>query len=220
MLAQTSERNHVLSTITQIWVSFFLLKHIHAFLLHCHITVYTLNHTKIKPSTFKARSYSLLLSNIQTHALQLYCSSRPALTVIDRCLQSHSTKSDMRHMGVPPSCHVHLPMSPLWLRWRWQEQSGACQSNRKRLTHTLSLSHTHTHRQLPSLLQEQPSYTLAVNPPLSVSAVINFPDFQWAGELPLAPTSLTGDSHWGLDAGNASLSAGSLLPVNTASQRP
>lgn len=83
---------------------------------------------------------------LKKNTFQLYSSSRPTLTVIDRCLQSNSAKSDMRHMGVPPSCHVHPPMSLLWLRWRWQEQSGACQSNRKRITRSLppSLSRRHT----------------------------------------------------------------------------
>lgn len=133
----------------------------------------------------------------------------PTPTVIDRCLHSHTGNSDTRHMGVPPSCHVHLPMSPLWLRWRWQEQSGACQSHRKRLTHT--------HRRLPSLLQEQASYTLAVNPPVSMSAVINFPDFQCAGELPLvpAPSQVTGGSMLGMPASPAR----SIHPVYTERQK-
>lgn len=44
------------------------------------------------------------------------------------------------------------------------------------------LSHTQKHT---CSLQEQPSNTLTVNHPVSVSAVINFPGFQWAGEHPL-----------------------------------
>lgn len=102
-------------------------------------------------------------------------------------------------MGVPPSCHVHLPMSPLWLRWRWQEQSGACQSNRKKLARlhpgspSLSLSQTHTHsHKHAGILQEK--QTLAVGPPGSVSAVINFLDFQRSGSFPSLPLPHTGDS--------------------------
>lgn len=158
--------------------------------------------------------FAFSISNLRAHTFHLYCSSRPALTVIDRCLQSHSAKSDMRHMGVPPSCHVCLPMSPLWLRWRWQEQSGACQSYRKRLTLSLSLI------QLPSLLQEQPTYTLAVDLPLGVSAVINFPDFQWAGELPFPPptpsqVTLTGGPTLRMPASLPEVSILSTQPVTS-----
>lgn len=146
--------------------------------------------------------------------LQLYCSFCPVLTVIDRCLQSHSTKSDTRHMGVPPSCHVHLPMRPLWLRWRWQEQSGACQNNRKRLTHTLahshSLSHTHLeHTQTASLSLTGTTliHSCCQSPTECVSC-------HWLPRLPVSRGAsprthpLTGDSHW------------VHYPVSTASQRP
>lgn len=98
--------------------------------------------------------------------------------------------SVMGHMGVPPSCHVHLPMSPLWLRWRWQKQSGACQSNRKGITHC------RTHPDGFPLPDRNNPLTLSLSaPPVSSSAVINLPNFQYAMRLPLVPTPLTGDSH-------------------------
>lgn len=74
-----------------------------------HVNVHTLQILNIQ---------SLLpffISNIQWHKLQLYCNSRSAGTVIDRCLQNQAAKSHIRHMRVPPSCHVRHPMSPLWL---------------------------------------------------------------------------------------------------------
>lgn len=44
-------------------------------------------------------------------------------------------------------------------------------------------------------------------PPVSVSAVINFPDFRWTWEFPLTPTPVAGDSH----VGSTSLSLGSFI---------
>ena len=179
MMILKINKHHLFNPSNQMFISLFILKH-------------TLMHSNPKSSVVIlvrfATPESQAHTDTHTHTLQLYCSSRPAPTVIDRCLQSHSAKSDMRHMGVPPSCHVHLPMSLLWLRWRWQEQSGACQSDRNSLAPTDSFP----------LPYRNNSHTLSLSTPwCCVSAVINFPDFQWAGgasphSRPPSQVTLTG----------------------------
>lgn len=186
MLINDNDINYLLSL---------MLKHTQPFLPHYHVTC-LLQIFSIARILF----FNFSIENIQSHTFQLYCSSRPALTVIDRCLQSHSAKSDMRHMGVPPSCHVCLPMSPLWLKWRWQDQSGACQSNRKRRTHSL------TDRDSLSL-------KLLLSTPLWV-CLLSLAS-QTSSEQGCFP-SLPPLHRWlslGLHAGNARHSAGSLHPI-------
>lgn len=105
-------------------------------------------------------------------------------------------------MGVPPSCHVHLPMSLLWLRWRWQEQSGARQSNRKKLARShpgspslslaLSQSHTHSHKHTGILQEKQ---TLSLSAPRGVCQLsLTSSTSREVGSFPSLPLPHTGDS--------------------------
>lgn len=115
-------------------------------------------------------------------------------------------------MGVPPSCHVHLPMSPLWLRCRWQEQSGACQSNRKRL----ALSHAHrfplsysTNRQTHSL--STPLWVCQLSLTSQTSSV--------QGSFPFVPSHSQVTFTRGCMLGMPRLCAGNIGPDNLSRQR-
>lgn len=187
MLAQASE---------QIWKQAASEKNVPLWHIQANLPEFHINHfNAINPQIF--------------NTLQLYCSFCPVLTVIDRCLQSHSAKSDMRHMGVPPSCHVHLPMRPLWLRWRWQEQSGACQNNRKRRTHTLAHSHSHLeHTGTASLSHGTTLIHSHCQSPTECVGCHWLPRLPVSGGASPCTHPLTGDSHW------------VHYPVSTASQRP
>lgn len=167
-----------------------------------------------KSSTFETFSQVFISSSLFQMFKQVHSSCTVALIPPWQWLTGvcrATGKSDTRHMGVPPSCHVSLHMGPLWPRWRWQEQRGPCHRLRKRITYF--------HTRNPNL-QEQSTNTLAVGPSPSTPPWVcqlssTYQTSSVPGSFPFVPTPLTGDSHWGLHTGKASLSAESIHPANT-----
>uniref|UniRef100_A0AAV2K1B5 Uncharacterized protein n=1 Tax=Knipowitschia caucasica TaxID=637954 RepID=A0AAV2K1B5_KNICA len=63
-----------------------------------------------------------------------------------RADRSPALKGTVRHgaSGHPPSCHVHLPMRPLWTGQRWQEKlRSPSQQQEEAQSHLTVLGHPH-----------------------------------------------------------------------------
>lgn len=131
-------------------------------------------------------SFYFTILNIQTRGFQLYCSPQPdsdwQVFAEPHWIVRHETYGSPTLLSCPPSHESFVAEVQV---------AGAVRS----LSEQQEEASTLTRTQIPSLLQHQPSDTLTVNPPVSMSAVINFPDFQCAGELPLCSLPLAGDFH-------------------------